>query len=590
MDNDHPHDGLEGTGLEDVFRPWWTRRGARWVGGLLIVLTLAGLLGARPAWRLIKRYRAESMVREARTLLTEGKVVPALDRASAALQLVPEHPDGLRLMARGLARTSSSRGALGYWERVMRNAGSNDADRLEFSEVAVREGLLEVAGPSVRQLMAATNPTPRVLRLAANYHESLNHTAEALRLVRIAVAAEPDNSTNRIALARLLSTRPDAASQEEARLVFWKIIRDASSQRLEALEHLVNGPPGVRKDREDIVALLGALPNPGVAEIVIHAEGRMRLDPSLSRAIATEVLGRISNLSDADLRTVAAWLQRHNMPDLVLGLISPNRARTSQWLYGLRVDALADSGRVEAAYRELLQIEKGIDPLDLELWRFRAARKLKDEAAAERHRQQLLRAAGADAWRIRRIAEFSQQNLMRDLAAEAWKKLVNDRFESQRALRALSVLADAEGDTWAARDYLRRLAKLDPGDKSVALAVMNYDLLVGERVEETTRAAEALLSDAELEGRARFVVALGYLRLGVPERSRPLLASAMITLARGTVAPSQRAVLAAVLGSTGDKDGARRVARGIPLSQLRPEERDLIRSYVIPEALTTTPE
>ena len=81
---------------------------------------------------------------------------------------------------------------------------------------------------------------------------------------------------------------------------------------------------------------------------------------------------------------------------------------------------------------------------------------------------------------------------MRDLAAQAWKKLVNDRHEGIRALRALAVIADSDGDTWAAREYTRGLAQRDPMNRAHEMAVINYDLLLGENIEASTKAAETI--------------------------------------------------------------------------------------------------
>lgn len=583
MEQDYRDDDVKGTGLEHFLVPWWAWRTTRWIGGILLVLALAGYWGARPLWRGFKRYRAETMVRQAGVLLGEGRILSAIDHASQALQLVPDQRDALNLLARGMARTSVPRGALPYWERAFQVGKPSTDDLLDYADVAVREGLPELAAPILQRLMAVPQPEPRVLRVAASHHAALQQSEESLRLVRRLIEVEPANVTNQIALVRLLASRADVSGREEARQILWRLVRGGATSRLEALEHLVLGPVSTRKDREEVVALLAGVANPSVDEVVLLTEARMQLDPSRTKPLAIEALSRWTNLPERELGIVVAWLQRHRLAEEILGWVTVNRAKASQSLAAARFDALVELGRFEGAYRELLEAQAGVDPLDLELWRYRAAHLLKDEVAAERHRQQFVRAAGSDPWRLRRIAEFSQSNQMPDLAVEAWKKLLNDRFEGGRALRALVVLADTQGDTWAARDYLRRILKREPENRGAALAALHCDLLLGEPPAPATKAAEAWIRDPELEWRARFVAALGTLRLGEPERARALVAPATVSTRLASLTHSHRAILAAVLGGAGDVAEARRISRSIVLSQLRPEERELIRAYLLPE-------
>ncbi len=579
FEDDQPP-GERGGRMDDAFLPLWERRWVRWSLGLGLALGLLGFFGARPGWRMFKAWRAGTMLAQARQLLDAGEVLASLDRSRAALRLVPDDPSGLRLMALGLGRTTSTRGALYHWQRYLKVATPSDDDRASLVDVAVREGLPEVAEPHVRHLLAGSNAPPRVFRLASAYYGALNRTKDALAMMRRAVEVEPGNPTNAFFLARLLETRTGTKDREEARTLYLGVAKgEAKELRWEACERLLVGPWEDREDRERVLALLGGAGLPTATERVLMAEARMQLDPSSARSIANETLQRLGNLTDAELIKVTSWLHRHDLYELSLPLLSPNRVRTQMTLFGLRIDALVEGGKGESAYRELLAVKECPDPLVMELWRYRAARWLKDDAAAERHRQQLLRVAGNDSGRLRRVAETAQQAGMRDLGGEAWKRLLSDRFERARALRSLAEIADAEGDTWAAREQYRRLVKEDPADHLAELRLLHYDLLLGENVEAAIKTAESRLTDPELEMTARYVAALGFLRMGNPSQARVVLGPAAATGKR-LPAPHQ-VILTAVVGGSGETNTASRLAGSVPLAQLRPEEKELIRPYLL---------
>jgi len=62
------------------------RRRMVWIA-LLIGVLAGGMIGARPAWRAFKRWRADRMAEQGRAFMTAGNPEAALDQARKALQI-----------------------------------------------------------------------------------------------------------------------------------------------------------------------------------------------------------------------------------------------------------------------------------------------------------------------------------------------------------------------------------------------------------------------------------------------------------------------------------------------------------------------
>lgn len=578
MQDGNPHPPSKTAAVPEALTPWWRLPFVFWPLLIGTLLALGGIFGARPAWRLVKQHRADGHLAKGEQSLADGKFNQAIDQGRLALQLTPESPRAWRLMAESLTR-AGARSGLEYWQRVLNTPEATAADRESFVELALQEGLIALASNQISRLASVPEPSPRSRLLGIRFHLLRNETETALALARDLVRRDASNPTNQLALAGILLARPDAANRDEARAVLWQLSSNTPSHRIDAWEYLVRNNSSVREDRETIAAELAALPSQGIRERILLAEVRMLLDPSQDRSIATAALTGIDPRTDPERLAVALWLQRYRLFDLSLSFLAPNHIRGKPALFRARIDALVGSLRIQTAYRELLESGDTLDPLETELLRLRAAQSLKDEEAVTRHRDQLLRAAGRDPSRVRRVAEFAERNRLPDLAIEAWKRLMEDRYESPRALRALASLADQAGDTWAARDYTRRVAKLDPANPALQLQVAHYDLLLGDDPARALEVIKPLLDNAVVGTDARFVAALALLRSGETEQAWTSLQGTVYS--SGPIPTPLRAILAAVVGGVGFSNRAAEIARSLPLAQLRPEERDLLRPYLV---------
>ena len=561
----------------DDFEPWWERKAARWAMVVLLVLGLAGVVLAKPAWRLIKGWRAERFAAQGDLLLARGRLSEAYDKAILALQLRPGQARQIRLMAEVLTRTGASSG-LEYWKRLIDLPEVTEDQRQGYVDFALTLDQPGLAVVPLKQLLGSTNPSPRTLILAARHHLLLNDTSNALHHARALQRREPESPADVLAMAAILQSRPEPECRRTSEELLWHVARGTSPYRLDAVEALVVEPTRSREHLGKVMEMLSAVAGPGLREQVLLADVQMRLDPARMREIALAALPRLAAKTDEEYLAVVQWLHRYELFGRSAEFLTATRAQASRVLFRLRLAAMIGIGQVSAAYRETQRPNPAQDPLDLELDRYRLAVLLKDDDAVANHRSRLMQLANQDSVRLRRMAEFAQEHRLTELAVDAWKSVSNDRFEARRAYRAISGLVDGTGDTWGAREAAQRLARLEPDDAPLRLQVAHYDLLLGENIATALSTADGLIEHPAIGRQARFVAALANLKLGRFREARALLPERIIG---GDPVPIHwRSILVPVLAATNDEDRARALALTLTLADLRPEERELVRPHL----------
>lgn len=557
---------------------------------LAIALSIAALLaaaafGGRSTWTRIKAWRASQFLAEGQRHFEAGHPDLASESAQAALQLKPADPDIIRLNARLLSRVGNE-GGLILWLRLLETKDATQDDRASFVEAALALERVDLVTPHIAEFLATTPATPRSSRIAALYCTQSGRLHDAIRHARIAAQNPGFDSTNTVLLAGLLASQGRPETRAEARQLLWVIARTNNPFRLDALLQLIGPTLGERADREQVVSLLASQTNRTAQEEALVTEARMFLDPSQTALLVSNLVAHVPRDDPDQLRIVVDTLDRTGRYNEVLRLTGAGRSLLNRRLFEARLNALLATGQLEEAYRHTLEKHAPLPPFDLELARVRAADRIGDVRRRETHLRELLHAAGTHPGRLRTVAELAETAAAPAVASDAWRLLAGQPAEATNGLRRLQRLADRKGDTWTARDYARRALRLAPDDPDLRLDVAHYSLLLGEDYDRALREAERQLPSRTNDFRGRAVLALAYLRLGAGDRARAVLDRAVLD--ESNRQPSTLAILAAVFGGNGLTGRAEEIARQLPLAELRPEERELIRPWAIPTAIDGT--
>lgn len=556
--------------------PWWRRPTPRRAALALLLLLVTLALAAPPALRSLRARRSAHHADQAEVCLREQRYAEGFDETRLGLGLTPGDPRLLRLEAR-LLGAAGNPDALRAWERVTALPGSTDDDALDLVACALDLDQPQAARPVLDRFLGTPQVPPRALVLSARYRLRIHDPVGALRNAEGLRQHPAATSAEQLALATELDTHPDPAVAEGARKLLLPIAGSPGPERLAALRALIRRPQASAADHQTALQILGNLP-PAEADSlearVLKADATISLEPSRAREIADLVLPTLNPTTRDDLLVLAACLHRHQLFDRSLTFLTSRRTHEELPLFRARLEALAGAGQIAPAYRECLRDLPALEPLELEMQRLWLASRLQESDAAHAHQEKVLRLAGGRPPLLHRVTEFAAKHQLADLAVAAWKRLVNDPLESPRAMRRLWLLTDQSGDTWAARDYARRLAAIDTADHSLQVRIAQYDLLLREDIPDALATAEAHLTRPEFRQRARVEAAYACLLLDQRERARNHLA--LLETPGPGLAPDLRALHVALIAAFGHEAEARAEADSLALSDLRPEERDLV--------------
>lgn len=574
----------------EELRQKFSRSPARLLRNWIIVLVVVGaalLPVARPTWRALKSWRADQFISEAEDLLAQKQVSLAYERARSALQLVPTRPDALRLNARLLTRIGSDAGLV-FWQRLLDTGHANSEDCAAFVETALAMEYPELVRPVIQRFEVKKPRTDLECRLTALYYLQTRQADSAIASAREAHQLAASNPTNSLLLARLLMRQTNNASETEARRLLWQIAEADHPLRLEALRHLVTTPfvGHGREDCERARTILSAMTSREPAADILLAETGIRLDPVNADNIARRLIEDCPPKDWSRLGLVAEALLRQRRYQDVLDVTGEGKALVSRSLFLTRYEALLGMSRTEEAYRHLLNPEAPLQPFELAIFRARGAQDARHIDKRDVHLRELLVASEDHPARLMRVAHLAEAGRTREavgVAADAWRKLSTRPDQAVPALRHLQRLSDQQGDTWTARNYARQASRLATNDLRLQLDVAYYDLLLGENLDEACAEAQRQMKSNPQELHPRMVVALGYLRQGSPELAKEVLDR--LVLSGTTMQNDALAVVVATYGLNGLEGKARELAEKISIAALRPEERELIRRWLIPPPL-----
>jgi hypothetical protein len=564
-----------GAGVFPAVRRRSHRPRRKWIllAGFAVVLVGTGL-GARPAWRMVKAIRAAGFLNESETSMHAEQWTRAFERLRLAQQLSPTDPRVLRHAAHLHGRFSPDL-ALYYFEQLSASPAATREDFEGYAAAALAAGDNDLAGMLLDDLLQGTNTSTRSHLLASQYYALHRNSPEALRHARECVRGEPGNVTNVLALATLLSISPHAADRGEALSLLWPHARNKGPFQLRAMEAILRAPGTPRADREAVQSMLSELPERTIAEELLLLDARVSLDPSSRMEAVAEIIERFGHDNGNALISAAQWLNRHGFFDQTLELLPPDTARTGARLTRLRYDALMGRHDPQGAYAWIAATGLPGDALQTEFLRCAAAQRCGNDAALEAHLNNLVSMSRRQPRQLRLIAEFARRHGKPQVAAEAHMLLSRHPREAARAFTALLRSADAAGDTWLARDFARKLARLRTQDQELQLQIAYYDLLLEENLEEAMTTAMTLHEAAPDDFKRRAVLALAYLRRQEPGKAAEIVHGHAVPWTR--LAPGIRAVVIAALGANGRDEVAGRLLDHVPLARLKPEERALIR-------------
>lgn len=546
---------------------------------LALALVVLGVVGA-VGYHFFTGWRARDLAGKARENFEQGNFRIAWLQINSARDLRGNEPEVLRV--RALIEGAMGRAAApDHYEKLAEKGTLSPDDLQARAEIALRFGNDEQFERAVEELEAAGRPTEAgALRTARQLRRG--DIDRALDAARAAAAASSDDPASQLAVARLLVQRyrpefgpgrtPSAeaiAGSAEAVAIIDTLIE--TPQRDEVLAFAlneVNTTPEVRQ--RWAAAAMESVGNDNPA--LLPAAAVLVQSGQKTPQQVHEQLRPVYDAAPLDRRAAyALWLTGAGLPQEALTLITAQEAGASGAAFAARTEALFAMDNPEAVLAAVAS--GGNVSADLLLTakaraEFGRGRGLQGGASALREAMEAAARAGrlefllptGDSLGASMVMDTKLAEMCGDPAvADYVFRVARDRFGRRGRLSLLSSSYEralaAAPQAPAVRDFGRYRALLE--GTSVSL-------------DETAAAVAAEPANTAY----RITHALNLLRRGQPAEAFAVFDD--ITVFADRLPPGQLAVIATVLGASGDTTRARAAASSIEVDRLAPGEYALI--------------
>lgn len=537
----------------------------------LAVIALIGGFGAKPAYRWFKAQRALSMVAQGEAAAATNDWTQVGRVVQTTLRLAPEELRVLRLAARYCTETRTPAG-LNYWQMVQAKAGLTLDEQYHYARLAVDMGRTDLSAQVLQKLVATNQIDPRVLRLVVTHAEAVGNPQEAINAARRWVSESPGNPEAETALGNLLFGRPNPAERREGRGLLWGLALNKGVHSTNAIERLAASPE--LSQGENLVLLKQVENDP--AYLVSSYILRIKLNPSQREELVDAMIASVVKQAEpTELAKTASWLADNKLVHRVLDVLPEKLAEQNPVLMTGRLQALLESGQLAEVKRFLDLDTSKVEAFMLHCLRAYAAGKEGKPQLMAGHFENALVAAGNSPARLRFIAGYAERIGQPAAAIAAYRRLMQWPPATVEAGQQIMKLAAALKDTRVLRDATSQLAAYLPGDRGVAILNAYLSALLQDTSARAKDGLMAVLGASPQEPDAPLALAMIELRLGDAVAALSRLEKMPRDWLQST--PQHGAVYAAALAANEQRELARRIARSIDVSKLRPEEVELIR-------------
>ena len=549
--------------------------------GLLVILMFLGL-GALPAYRALKSWRADQLMNGAEKSVERGALVDAYQAARSAYGLDPNNLRALRMLAE-MYEGSGAREALAYRRSVAESAGATGQDRAAYLRVLIRAGRLDLADDFVRKMGIGSRADPVVAALIADLLRMRGQPEEARAAEDLAAASSVlgEKTTAELIQARGRLESPDPAERAQARATLLRIGGSKAPEARDALRILAVAPDRTEKETREMIRLLEANPLNPAADFFLAKTLTLELRPDWRGAVLEEARKLWSGGTEEQRTALAEFLLRHGDAQGVLDLPVTRQGRA----FLLRLDALARLGRWPTIREELVLASSGkntLDPFFIEVFQARVAQEMREISMADVRWKQAMSKAAGNPQKLEFLANFAEKSGNLPMAAEAYRSMVKFPAAAVPGYLGLIRVAEKRADMRQLRDVLGELSRQLPEDPAPKNDLAYLNLLFEEKVDDSLQISRELVSALPDRTAYRTTLALAYLRKN--ESAKALAAYDETKIDWSAALPGWQAVRAAVLAANGREEEARRLAASINWDRLKPQERDLVRTLRAPRS------
>lgn len=562
-------------------------RSARFLVVLLVLgsLLVVAWLGARPAYAHLKRMRALSRVQGLDDPASAVPVNEAVIRLRLALLAAPGDPDVLRVAARFTSRMRL-REAVDHWARYLSSNQSTDAERIEAAGVAIEGGRPDLGRQWLGEVLGRMPDDPRILGPLFQLALRIGTGAGAEKVARRRVELAPGDVDAQLDLGRLLLQSPDPTAREEALKVLTAVGCDdkvAVEARQRAVGLLLSTMPPEHPGSARIREAARSMAESSLEARLLSWDLEAKADPTRGAVLLREAadLGRRASTSEARSR-IALWLGGRGGIVEALELVPLDSCTNSFDTTSVRLDCLLGLGRTRELMETLDMCVRVLPAGCRESMLGSLALRRGETNAAEAHFRTAIQMATAGG-EVRTLDYATQEGLRFGLplvALDALEAGLPLSREPMLVIRRMAALLQGVPDLSRVLQALRAASRVLPEEPSVTTERAWHELYLGHSTAWCVAELEKLVRAGSQSRDVGMAYAFALARSGDLAGAQRQMD---VEMARGDDPgwlPRHQMVRVHIMGASGQREGARTLARSIRLQGVRSEVRALVEPWL----------
>ncbi len=547
--------------------------------GLVLLLLIVLGFTVKPMMKLWDHQRGRATVEQVEAMIRAGRPPVEVDPVLAeAMRVAPGDARLLRAAGQYAAANGIEQG-LNWWRRLLATPEARREDRYQFVEQALVAGRLELSGAELTA-MFRFDPTDRVtLRLTIRHHELNDDLLAAMAVARHWLAVHPEDDEARFELGRLLIRHPSPAARTEGQSVLQTLATGDGKLCHPAIDLLAAELDLSPAQRAAVIRAIESRSGVGLLDRLRVGTLRLRAEPEKRGEILAGAERSATMLPGSTNQLVlATWLSQMGEYGRLLELFPFEKARMDPGLLSHHLGALAALDRWSEIEPHLNDKSTSLDPSQSHLLLAASAFRQGKMADAEQAFSLATRAAADNVAKLTLVASQAERLGLSRSAVSAYESLAKIPGQANAASAQIVRLIGKMSDARAALDAIRRVTTQLPNSTALAIEEAYLRILTNDGLPATRNQLAALAVRNPANREIRLTHALAEFQ------SQNALAALALTESEPIVwltAPVRWQVIhAAVLGGTGDTDGARDWARRIDVSRLKPQEKELIKHWL----------
>lgn len=546
------------------------------------IVAVAGLLVfffRRPAMAQLRRWKSSKVIEEAESEYRAGRFMEVHRKLQVALQLAPLNQKVQRLAARFYTEANVPE-SLNHWQSVITAPDASVEDRLAYVDACLKFYRADLAFAELNSLEATISKSPGFLRRVVRYLILVNDFSGAVPYAREAQVANPRDEEFEYLLGLcLVRTQLPDWILEGRRLLFALAIASGSQQLAASRELIAHGTLTSVEGRQ-IARAMERRTDLSFEDRLEIAGLRMGNDRLERQRVAQSLVAEVPPKDDPERVAYAAWILRMQLPNVAKDFLKP-LSTTNEALLSLRVVALTMDEDWNGLSETLDRDAHLLAPATVA-----GAKALRARAKGENDQASAILNSAIDSIsassapqrgdQLTLLSQWAERAGQTNLAMRALLPLLEARSSLPVAARRILTLSAGVDSLEGTLPALRAMRGYAPNDRSVQNAFAHVSLLLNENLEEAAALAAELHAAAPDNVAFRILAAFARLRKNKGSEALELLEG--VRLGTSVLDSRLKALVAAIQQGAGRRDAARQLAREIPASALRLEERKLLES------------